>query len=490
MATYAVNMIVYILMFLSIITKDVGGSAICWTKTDPEHIRIALRPTGVTISWTTCGYWDFWNLINDTPTPQVAYGTDPKVCDKLSSYNFTTSYNPYPIVKRFFHNVYLDNLDAGTKYYYKIQETEKCVRASSILSFTTAPLIINCELQPINISIVGDLGLNTYFNNYEAEQTIIAMKKYISISNFFMHIGDISYADLYGAIVNFDFYEDTWNRFQKAIEPITSIMPYQVLPGNHEATCLQLSDKVCPQHLKNFTAYNNRFHMSGELSGGYKNMWYSYDYGQAHIVMINTETDFKDAPSGPGTTLNAGNFLGIDSQLAWFEQDLIEANKPENRAERPWIIVAGHRPMFGSTSKAQVQIAGYPIIAPSDNCAACRDAFLPILCKYGVDFFMAGHVHWMELLYPLDCNGDVVANHFNNVDGVIHVTNGAGAAPTGAETVDTADMYRRAFFFGGYGFQQLEIKNCTHATLHFIDSSTKQIINSTDVVRSRSANNI
>ena len=89
----------------------------------------------------------------------------------------------------------------------------------------------------------------------------------------------------------------------------------------------------------------------------------------------------------------------------------------------------------------------------------------------------------MELLYPLNATGHVVAKNFDNVDGVIQVTDGAGAATSGAEEIDKADTDRQAWFFGGYGFHRLVVKDSSHVTLEFIDSSTNNVIKSVDVVR-------
>lgn len=126
---------------------------------------------------------------------------------------------------------------------------------------------------------------------------------------------------------------------------------------------------------------------------------------------------------------------------------------------------------------------GQPLKETSANCVSCRQAFLPLLYQYKVDFYFTGHVHWMELLYPLDSAGNVVDRHFNNVNGVIHVTDGAGGPPPGFETIQTIDAERQAWFFNGYGFHQLIIEDSSHATLSFIDSSTSTVVKSIDVFR-------
>lgn len=182
------------------------------------------------------------------------------------------------------------------------------------------------------------------------------MKQFSNYSNIFIHIGDIAYADLYELLVDFMPYENTWNTFQDNLQPISAIVPYQVDPGNHEATCFQNSDAICPNFLRNFTAYQNRFYRSGDLSGGYQNMWYSFDYGPVHVIMLNTETDFVDAPAGPGTTLNAGHFVNTSAQVAWLQADLQKATDPTQRAKVPWIIATGYRPFYGSTAHPSLEI--------------------------------------------------------------------------------------------------------------------------------------
>ncbi|UJR16660.1 hypothetical protein I4U23_003560 [Adineta vaga] len=438
------NIVSITFVLLTTFSIYVEGLSLCSfipKKNRSTHIRLALRPTGVTVSWTTDGFAD----IDDTPSPQIVYGTDQNALTMTSTTGFTTSYY---IIKKFFHNVYLDNLQPSTKYYYRIKASSNFVDESNIYSFMTAPTPGITTEYPVNLSFVGDLSLDNDFNQNQP-------------------------------------YEDTWNTFQDNLQPISANVPYQVGPGNHEATCFQYSDAICPSFLRNFTAYQNRFCMSGDLSGGYKNMWYSFDYGPIHVIMLNTETDFVDAPTGPDTTLNAGHFVGKSAQVTWLQADLQKATDPAQRAKVPWIVATGHRPFYGSTVVPAVQIVGHAIIPPSDNCRSCELAFMPLLSQYKVDFYFAGHLHWMELLYPLDASGNIVTRNFTSGDGLIHVTDGAGAAPTSTEKIKTNDTERQAWICNGYGFHQLLIQDSSHAILNFIDSSTTTVIKSVDIVRKR-----
>jgi hypothetical protein len=94
-------------------------------------------------------------------------------------------------------------------------------------------------------------------------------------------------------------------------------------PGNHEASCHDYGNFECPDSLKNFTAYRNRYRMPGLESGGAGNMWYSFNYSSVHFVSVDTETDFLFSPEGRGTLWNAGPF---GDQLGWLENDLKQAD--------------------------------------------------------------------------------------------------------------------------------------------------------------------
>jgi hypothetical protein len=66
------------------------------------------------------------------------------------------------------------------------------------------------------------------------------------------------------------------------------------------------------------------------------NHFWSYDIGPAHIIAFSTEFHY----------FTQWGTHQIGNQYKWLENDLIKANKPENRALRPWIITMGHRPIY------------------------------------------------------------------------------------------------------------------------------------------------
>ncbi len=68
-------------------------------------------------------------------------------------------------------------------------------------------------------------------------------------------------------------------------------------------------------------------------------MYFSWDYGNVHFVSYSTETSYPNSPFSP---------QDFGDQIDWLISDLRTANEPQNRAVRPWIVVAGHRPIYSS----------------------------------------------------------------------------------------------------------------------------------------------
>ena len=75
-------------------------------------------------------------------------------------------------------------------------------------------------------------------------------------------------------------------------------------------------------------------------NGDGENLWYSYNFGLAHIISFSTEVYFW---------WELG-FAQIANQFRWLEQDLQWATSSENRTKYPWIITMGHQPMYCSNA--------------------------------------------------------------------------------------------------------------------------------------------
>jgi hypothetical protein len=147
---------------------------------------------------------------------------------------------------------------------------------------------------------------------------------------------------------------------------------------------------------RNFTAYQNRFRMPGEETGGVGNMWYSFDYGLAHLISLDGETDFVNSPEWPfardlsgdetrpmenETYVTDGGPFGAVSnytdnkayaQYQWLAKDLASID----RTKTPWVIAMTHRPMYSS------QVSSYQ--------KDIRAAFEDIMLEYGVDAYLSG----------------------------------------------------------------------------------------------------
>jgi hypothetical protein len=229
------------------------------------------------------------------------------------------------------------------------------------------------------------------------------------------------------------------------------------------ATCSEVLPFECKNMHRNFTAYRNRFRMPFAESGAVNNMWHSFDYGLVHFVSISTETDFVGAPEGPGTYLNAGPF---GDQIGWLVRDLQRA--VANRAAVPWIVVAGHRPLYS--------LGGFN--------AALRELLEPLLLKFQVDLYFSGHVHWYERLFPV-INGNVIQRDYNDPASPVYIVNGAGGniegpAKGGNVTEPTAYLNKVNF-----GFGQLSIESASQATWRFFRADTGAVDDQITLVKRR-----
>lgn len=327
---------------------------------------------GLTIGWNT--QYTYNNTVS-----QILFDS---VNPPITTYNGTsTTYDAAGGVS--FHYVTINNLNHSALYYYSIiQQGNSTSNTTDIYNVTTSQLA--GDATEFSFIHMADMGLD------EGSGTHTGLIQQLINYSFIAHVGDISYADDYfvTATLSNDTYESIYNKWQSYVQPISSVRPYMVGVGNHEASCQEVLPTICPPSQQYFNTYNNRYMMPSKQSNATAhNMWYSINYGLLHLVFINSETDYLNSPEGPNSTFHTPDFSnttqGEQTQYQWLLNDLSAVN----RTLTPWLIVTSHRPMYSSATDNR-SLTNYTYSIDLIN------AFEPVLQKYSVDLFLSGHVHW------------------------------------------------------------------------------------------------
>eukprot|EP00462_Mataza_sp_D1_P018158 CAMPEP_0175140596 /NCGR_PEP_ID=MMETSP0087-20121206/11606_1 /TAXON_ID=136419 /ORGANISM="Unknown Unknown, Strain D1" /LENGTH=484 /DNA_ID=CAMNT_0016423855 /DNA_START=42 /DNA_END=1496 /DNA_ORIENTATION=+ len=385
----------------------------------PEQVHLAFagadtkgNPTTVNVAWYTKDV---------TAGSHVQFGTDPK--NLVGDVSSDEPAKQYLVDHGYHHSVTLPKLQAGTTYFYRIGDPSAAW--SQIFSFKGP----NGETNSFSVSIFGDMGYlgskerpmviakGGLEKNWSAVPTRTRLEtlKNAGKYDFMWIVGDIGYADdSFGSEPLKFGYEKVINGYMNWMQNITSSMPLMVSAGNHESECHSpacLANQVYGQGLRNFSAFNTRFHMPSSTSGGVLNMWYSYNYGPVHFVGMNSETDFPGAGEenkGDSGIYPAGHFAADGEYLRWLENDLKQANL--SRKDRPWIVAASHRP-----------------IKDIDN---TNTKIKELFAKYGVDMYFSGHSHKYIRTVPTQNGVHASSNdrsHFHDAQGTTYiVVGGAG----------------------------------------------------------------
>ncbi|HEU4410292.1 MAG TPA: metallophosphoesterase [Polyangiaceae bacterium] len=220
-------------------------------------------------------------------------------------------------------------LAAGSVYCYELRAGGA---ASARYGFRTAPAA--GAGRPVRFVAFGDSGKGT------ADQRALLAQVRTVPFDFVVHTGDLAYDHGERGEIErhvFDVYAGVFSQF--AFFPAS---------GNHEYD----TDDAAP--------FREAFALPE--NGGPEGLerWYSFDWGDAHFVALDTERTGA-------------------AQAAWLEADLA-ANR------RPWTIVYGHRPPFSSGEHG------------SDD--AFRRHFVPALERHGVQLVLSGHDHHYERSKP------------------------------------------------------------------------------------------
>jgi len=316
----------------------------------------------------------------------------------------------------------LSGLSLGTTYYYRVGDPTG--GWSSVYSFTTEPAEGPTPETPLNIILTGDNGAT---GNSSLVINAILKQDKITPFNFLILSGDLSYANGDQAI---------WDTWENMIQPLSSHCPYMVAPGNHE----QLDWDFIP--------YCARFTMPSYNKGA-GDLYYSYDYLNVHVTVLNAE-DLT--------------YYHWEDQYTWLENDL----KNVNRTVTPWLFLAWHDPWYCTNT------------VHYEDDLVMQESYEALLYQYKVDIVLNGHVHAYERTHP-------VYNNVTKSDGIIYMVDGHGGNDEGLyNTWYTPAASWSAFRIGTmYGFSSMQIYNATHINWTMYEASTGNIIDNIMLIRDR-----
>ncbi|BBI30943.1 phosphodiester glycosidase family protein [Cohnella abietis] len=243
----------------------------------------------------------------------------------VKSFSGTSSlYNTYDIGTVRVHKASAIGLEPGTTYVYRVGDGQG--NYSQQGAFHTA----GSAEDPLKFlyftdSQAADQAGYTLWGN-----TVKKALEDNPDSKFMMHVGDM---------VDSGFKETEWNMWFGAVQQQLLNTTLVAAIGNHEAMQNGNND------------FMSHFNQPGNGLPSLKGSNFSFDYGDAHFVVLNSEEKYQE-------------------QADWLKQDLSSTNKK-------WKIAFFHRGPYGSIYDTEI----------------VRKLWAPVFEENGVDLVMNGHDH-------------------------------------------------------------------------------------------------
>jgi len=236
----------------------------------------------------------------------------------------------------------LDNLQPDTTYAYRVG-TGGCW--SEPATFTTGAATDN-----FSFMFMGDVHAGYYETSAGVWQQLLAQAR--------AAYPDIKFALQAGDLVDDADDPEHWSQLFGAAAGVFDHIPLMTAEGNHENTDTAL--------------YFKYFALPENGPAGYEEHHYSFDYGNAHFVVLDSSL-----MGSAGDAYEAG--------ISWLENDL-------QKSDKEWKFVMFHVPAYPVNSGD----------GTDDAAAACaRQYWLPVLERNGVDMVFVGHQHTYMRTYPM-----------------------------------------------------------------------------------------
>lgn len=290
-----------------------------------------------------------WWAPPDTQDAELFYGTDANLTSKKSvaaqksysaegvgSFSGFTSYEAV-----------MTSLQKNTTYYYQISiKTDKGTQQSTTYSFYTG-----------DEGAINDAFTFLYLGDAQADESVSEYDQWLELLENAGNQGkDIAFTLMGGDMVNYGQDASEWEEYLKRASTVFQSVPVMSIPGNHECND---TNTYRP------TLYKKLFAMPQNGPDGFEEEFYSFNYGNCHILTLNSNI-FEPLAKGKITQKDMD---GIES---WIANDLKNSKADFN-------IVVTHHPAYAVVSdKIAKQVL---------------ENWSPIFEAGNVDLVLCGHQH-------------------------------------------------------------------------------------------------
>lgn len=303
------------------VVPQIGGKA-------PEHIKLS------------------WKL-NSKTTQSITWRTNPGVSGTVVQYAPTEQFTDFNAknVKEAkgasrlltdkagemrIHEITLDHLKPDTSYTYRVGDgTEE--GWSKAYTFKTEPK----KPESFTFFFTTDSQASDLNGNKIYGKLLTKALELYPNARFVLHGGDI---------VDDAAKMDQWENFFDSIEVVTPKIPLQPVLGNHDV------------YGEGENIFKSFFQNPENGPAGEEEWVYSFDYGNVHFAMLNSE----------------GGSDSMKAQAEWLRKDM-------KKSKKPWKIVMFHRAPYHSN--------------PLRGVDATRSIFAPVIEELDIDLALVGHDH-------------------------------------------------------------------------------------------------
>lgn len=322
----------------------------------PDHIALSWAgdpTTTQTITWRTISTDKKGNVqyrVKGTSTWTTSPNLTPKTLTSDTGDTTVTT------GKESIYSTTITGLTPATTYEYQVVGTDvtNASTTSSISTFKTE----NSNNTSTKFIVFGDSqsGVPTNPEYTPWNNTVTEAYQQNPDANFVVNMGDL---------VEIGQNYQHWNNWFAAANGVINNIPEMPVQGNHETYKNNAYDSSSPQD------FTSQFSVPQNGSSSLIGQTYSYNYGNVHFVVLDSQED-EEAPA---------NDSFLQQQASWLENDL-------TKNTQKWTIVMFHKtPYYNKATR---------------NNPAVKDILTPVIEKHHVDIVFNGHDHGISRTYPIN----------------------------------------------------------------------------------------